>query len=226
MQLSFTMQYILDEIKRRQIRYLVHFTRVRNLESILTNGLVPRNMLQNKDIPCECNDCVRADGREDCTCFSIEYPNEFLFNTFKARHKDDAWCVLQLDIINVLKNHNGTKHYCMYNAAGSSEWVKNPKSSSLLAFRNMFLESNPDSRHPYTRTSKGLKDFLPTHHQAEILIENTIYPKYITAVFFSDQVDFKNFGQNLKNKNLLKQFNFQCDDFYFKGRDNVAWRDR
>lgn len=226
MQINFPMQYILNEINRRQIRYLVHFTRISNLESILTNGFVPRNILKNRGIPCKCNDCVRADERVDCTCFSIEYPNEFLFNIFKARYKDDTWCVLQLDIVNVLKNHNGAKHYCMYNAGGSPEWVKNPKSSSLLAFHNMFLESNPDSRHPYTRTSKDLKPFLPTHHQAEILIENTIAPQYITAIFFRNQSDFNNFEKILKNKNLLKQFNFQYNDFYFKGRDSVTWGDR
>ena len=226
MSIDFTMQYILNEITRRKIKYLVHFTRIKNLESILTNGFVPRNILKSKGIPCECNDCVRGDERVDCTCFSIEYPNEFLFNTFKTKYGQDGWCVLQLDIIDVLKNHNGTKHYCMYNAGGSPEWVKNPKSSSCLSFCNMFPESNPDPRHPYTRTSKGLKDFLPTHHQAEILIENTISPKYITAVFFRNQVDLNNFEKILEHKNLLTQFHFQCDDFYFKARDTVIWGDR
>jgi len=226
MQIDSTMQYILKEIKRRQIRYLVHFTRIKNLESILTNGFVPKSILKDKGIPCEYNDCVRSDERVDCTCFSIEYPNEFLFNKFKAAYKTDNWCVLQLDIANVLKNHNGEKYYCMYNAGGSSEWLKNPKSSSYLSFCNMFLERNPDPRHSYTRTDKKLKDFLPTHHQAEILITNIIDPKYITAVFFQNQGEFNYFKEILGNKNLLKQFHFQCDNFYFKDRDNAIWGDR
>jgi len=58
---------IKEIVKRRKIEYLVHFTRIDNLNSILENGLIPVSMQQKMKIPSVHNDEQRIDSKLDCT---------------------------------------------------------------------------------------------------------------------------------------------------------------
>ncbi|MCW1274095.1 DUF4433 domain-containing protein, partial [Acinetobacter baumannii] len=63
------MTSIQEVINKREIKSIFHFTRVENLNNILTNGIIPRNNLSNKTSIF--NDTVRADGKLDYSSFSI-----------------------------------------------------------------------------------------------------------------------------------------------------------
>lgn len=41
---------IQDVINKRNIKYLVHFTRLENLDNILKNGIIPRNDMKDEFI--------------------------------------------------------------------------------------------------------------------------------------------------------------------------------
>lgn len=73
----------MNEIERivteRNIRWLVHFTRIENLESILENGLLPRNNFEGLDVQPLTNDAFRLDGFLEATSLSIESPNYRMF---------------------------------------------------------------------------------------------------------------------------------------------------
>ena len=58
-------------INSRKIESLIHFTRIENLDSILSIGILPRLMLETRNIPFIYNDSLRADYMNSCTCVSI-----------------------------------------------------------------------------------------------------------------------------------------------------------
>lgn len=172
-------------LQTRGIQYLCHFTRIENLDSILTHGLIPRNGLYNKKfnnnsdlitISGIFNDEIRLDNHEDATCLSISFPNSKMF--YKYRQQSNAqWAVIVLDA-NVLID----KDCAFYptNAACNSindnpiEAFQGPN-----ALENLFDETEEE------REGLLLKD--PTDVQAEVLVFNKIEPKYIVGCAFSSK---------------------------------------
>ncbi len=68
-------QYLENE---RHVRYLVHFTPVENLKSILVNGIAPRLYFEDGE-DCVVTDETRLDNHPECSCFSISFPNYQMF---------------------------------------------------------------------------------------------------------------------------------------------------
>ena len=66
-------------VNERDIRWLMHFTRIENLESILENGLLPRNSFERLDIEPLTNDSLRLDGFLEAISLSIQSPNYKMF---------------------------------------------------------------------------------------------------------------------------------------------------
>ena len=107
---------IRDYLVSRGVRYLVHFTRLSNLASILNHGLIPVSMQQASGIKSTANDAVRAEEMRDCTSFSVEFPNYILFWYYQKAFPNATWVILQLDI-NVIFNPLNRPHFCMENAS-------------------------------------------------------------------------------------------------------------
>ena len=153
--------------KRRGIQICTHFTRVRNLSSILLNGLVPRHDLDNNDISYFYNDQDRFDNEKIASCLSISFPNSKTFYKFRKSSGED-WVVLSFrkEILWELECA-----FCSTNAA-SKEVTKIPIAERKMfqAFENMFLNSEYRS--------------YPADVQAEILVFGTIHPKYIKSISF------------------------------------------
>ena len=125
-------------IQQRKIQNLIHFTRFENLESILRSGFISRKILIEKKFYFEPNDTGRLDCKDDATCFSIEFPNSFLLNTFKKKYPHSKWVIIILNIN--LINHYSKKHFCNRNAGGAASWVNSDNSKNWLAFESMFDE--------------------------------------------------------------------------------------
>lgn len=228
---------IIQEIEARKIKYLIHFTSSKNLESILMHGFIPIAELESVGIPYEFNDDKRLDARRDCTCFSIEYPNYFLLDSFRRRNlAHSPWCILQLNIRKLFEEHEGDMYYTALNSASNAAptWCRsnlqnNPDIlSTCKAFVDMFQEKNPDTRYnqQYTRTEKELKSYLPTNPQAEVLVKKKIPSIYIDKIYFNNQNDLNKFTSEMKNVIILEKFCFVCDNFYFSSRDTVNWENR
>ncbi|GLQ47829.1 hypothetical protein GCM10007862_28800 [Dyella lipolytica] len=152
-------RYIEAFATERQVRYLMHFTRLANLDSILAQGLIPRNRLVNKD---GCNDDMRLDGT-DAICASIEFPNYQMFYRLRQENPDVQWVVV---VINAAVLWKTRVAFCQCNAASNLVTdISIAERMTLQAFRAMY-----DDFGEKRRVDLGILDKLPTHPQAEVLL--------------------------------------------------------
>lgn len=177
-------------IKDKKIPFLVHFTNLKNLESIFKHGLVPRDQLHELDSETETNDDHRIDGHENSVSLSIAFPNCQMF--YKVWHNsDDQFCLLALDPELLLKHESA---FCKYNAADGAiihqdiNTLKSPK-----ALMGLFEELHGQR----SREDQKLKSYDPTDVQAEILIFDTIPKSYIGAVVFPDKASSEKFKSTI-----------------------------
>jgi hypothetical protein len=142
-------------IAGRGIDSLWHFTDIKNLESILRHGLLPRATLSRRGIRFSESDPDRYDGCTDTVSLSISFPNGTMFWDKRCQDPSRGWCLLRLSW-EVLRTTNAL--FCTVNAA------------SHLALPHSDLEAlfAEDRRAP------DLLPRFPTNEQAEVLISEQI----------------------------------------------------
>lgn len=84
-------------VKDRNIEFLLHFTSISNLSSILANGLLPRQALDELLMPYRHNDDQRLDGFKEASSLSISFPNSFMLSTKRGQNHDDYFCIVAID---------------------------------------------------------------------------------------------------------------------------------
>lgn len=171
------------------IPYLVHFTHISNLESIVENGFLSREIVDEMELDAVTNDEGRYDGRVHTISLSIAHPNDLMF--YKYREKDDDWCVI------ALKRKVLWELDCLFlrnNAAdGRMSRLGDDELSTITAFKSMYEEMDElDSRE-----EQCLEPFDPTDKQAEILVPHHIPAEYILGVFVSNRQIKKNYSDLL-----------------------------
>lgn len=205
----------MDEIlNRRNIEWLFHFTRAENLESIFSNGLVPREDINKNNIISIVNDDYRYDNCENANCMSVEFPNYKMFYTLCCNNIETEWAVLALDV-ELIKDFKCA--FCYANA-GSEEIYTIPLEERIgaEAFEDIFAERD---KYP-SRETLGIPECYPTNPQAEVLVFGIIPISYIKYVIFKN-----NYTLN-KYKNLIPS-SVECivESEYFFGRcDYTHWR--
>ncbi|VGO14637.1 hypothetical protein PDESU_03202 [Pontiella desulfatans] len=187
-------QKFADEILRRKITSLVHFTPALNLTSIFEGGeIISRQRLDllRKDAPqlhlddyVELNDAIRLDGRPDYINLSVQFPNFRLFERFRQKHRDDvdAWAIILIKPVCIQWNDT---LFSVYNAA--SRCAKDQGiGGSFQHFQQMFKNNlslyNQSSSWVEMRT--GLAECYPTSIQAEVLVKTRIPNECITSIVF------------------------------------------
>lgn len=168
-----------NAVEEKGIEYLVHFTRLENLDSILQNGLISRQQLPMVNPYALFNDYLRLDNCQNAICSSITHPNYKMFYSLRMQDTTKEWCVIGIKK-DVLWEKNCV--FCVENAASS-----NVTSIPLMyrmgvnAFNKLFeeIEGKP------SREQLGLTSDCPTNPQAEVLVFNSIEPNYIVGVAFS-----------------------------------------
>jgi hypothetical protein len=168
-----------------EIPYLVHFTRLENLESILEHGIFPVNRFEEVGTDPVINDQLRLDGHLDGISVSIAFPNSQMF--YKCRKEDEGsnWVVLIL-APSILWEKDCA--FCKHNAAdGRISCQPIDALKTHQAFQDLFSEV-PGIQ---TRAEQCLKAFDPTDVQAEILVFDIIEPELIGPIVF-DSSEVKN----------------------------------
>ena len=166
-------------VKCLEIPWLVHFTHINNLDSILKNGLFSRNRV-DKLKNAKVNDNLRLDGRTDTISLSIAHPNDKMFYSIRDNN-DDHWVVLGINKRVLWKRE------CLFfkHNAASSIVKELPETylSSAEALSDMYkeIDSLP------TRKEQKLKSFDPTDVQAEVLVKEYISPSEILGVVVSNR---------------------------------------
>lgn len=164
-----------NEIAKRDIDYLWHFTKIENIESILKDGLVPRAYLEARNANVDYNDRYRLDGQKTANCLSVGHPNYKMFYTLRCQDQSQVWVVVAIKP-EVLWIKDCA--FCHENAASANVTsIPIQERKGLQAFRAIFspAEGKPD------RSAVKLPDDCPTNPQAEVLVFGVIEPQYIVG---------------------------------------------
>lgn len=217
---------IKEIVERRKIEYLVHFTRIENLQNILQHGLIPVSMQSKMEIDSFHNDKRRIDSRRDCTSCSISFPNYKLFYKFReSNYPGSSWVVLVLNK-DVLFSSSNEAYYCSTNAARVlSRISKDKELCTSDAFENMFCEIyNTKDNRTILRSALRIDENYTTDPQAEILIRDIISKNYIQCICFQNQQDVDNFV-SMHGGSLLSQYGFLILPGIFGRRpDYLFWQ--
>jgi hypothetical protein len=203
------MKKILEE---RQIDWLMHFTRADNLSNIFRYGLLPRSILESRNITSDINDYYRYDNCTDAICTTIEFPNYKMFFSLRKDNPGVKWAVLRLDASII---YDFDCAFCSTNA-GSEEMYTIPlkERKGKKAFLKMFDEL-PNGQ---TRKQLDIDDWYPTNPQAEVLVFDKIPTVYIDKVFFENSDSLEEYYDIIP-----EDINAKVDSKMFKYRKDWAY---
>jgi len=171
-------------VTERDIRHLLHFTRVQNLASIMQNGVIPIASAPTVRIQPAVNDHDRLDGYRNASCLSISLTNHRMFWKYRQENPTVDWVVLGLNP-SVLWEKNCA--FCRHNAAdGKISRLLLQQLQSVNSLSGMFDEIEGTS----SRTEQRLLPKDTTDSQAEVLVFDTIEPHYIFAAAFNKRETF------------------------------------
>lgn len=186
---KFSIAEIFFDVQRAQIKsraellgikFLVHFTKVENLPSILLHGIRPASMLDIEGVRYHGNDGRRLDGHRFASCLSIAHPNDRMFAKYRWEKGAQDWVVLVLNP-SILWTMNPA--FFKHNAADHR--VRNRSFADRTtdaSFSDMFL---PVLDLP-SREEGRLMEFDPTDVQAEVLVSSVIPPDAVDGVVFGN----------------------------------------
>jgi len=174
-----------------KIPFLIHFTRVGNLPSIMANGIYPVGRADEIGAKPEINDQYRWDGKRNSTSVSIAFPNAPMFYKYRMGNPDVDWVVLVLDPAIMLDKICA---FCRHNAADAR--ISNLQLADLKtigALKGMYEPIEGIE----ARDEQKLKAYDPTDVQAEILVFDVIEPRYIAGAVFDKTAVRDKFLPNL-----------------------------
>lgn len=158
---------ILDFFADKGIENLYHFTPVKNLYSILINGICPVNELKRRNIQFIQPDNKRLDGRLNAVSLSISNPNKKLLEKKILWEMDIPFCIIEIDS-SVLFELECTKEFFYTNAARFKTVLRDYQFTSVECLESMFKDDTN----------------IPADEQAEVLFHGIIPTKYIKCVYF------------------------------------------
>lgn len=185
----------------RKIPYLVHFTPIGNVESIVEDGLKSRYTLDGHEYIF--TDEYRHDGWLDWISLSVSFPNYRMF--YKKRNSPnniDGWAIL------LIKRDVLWELDCRFMPTNAASFgirlFRDDEWSSIEAFDDMFN---------YVEHRKGIPDHFTTDPQAEVMVRNEVPKHYIHKIAVEHQSDQKRLC-NLKNIRVeikRKLYEPRCD---------------
>lgn len=204
---------IQDFAAARNIKYLYHFTRLGNLQSILTQGLLPRDQCAARQITPLINDQLRLDYT-DGICLTIAFPNYKMFYPLRCNNPGVQWAVVAVRA-SVLWEKDSA--FCRENAAKAAVTaIPLPQRRGLGALQAMY-EDFPG----VPRNTLGIPPQYPTNPQAEVLVFEHIAPEYIVGVAFNDAALRRQYAAMI----LPRPYEFLDAPRYFSARSDFQhWK--
>ena len=180
-------EQIQEIIKTRNITQLIHFTRKKNIQSILDYGILNIDELKKQNIKYIYNDPERRDGWDFTVSLSITNKNSYLYEEFKQRQNlnDKDFVEIKIDPSVLLENKC---FFCDTNAANYTfdEYRENTEKLNTLTFGIAFKAMFKDKVYRHYSNKRGIinrinkKTYETTCSQAEIcLIGNINADKFI-----------------------------------------------
>ena len=165
-------------VEQHEISLVWHFTRLENLDGILTDGLIPRDQLEKRNTQPVYNDQYRFDGCKNAICCSIGHPNYKMFYPMRLENENQEWVVIGIKS-SILWEKDCA--FCTENAASNNVTnIPLEERKGVIPFEMMFheIEGMP------TREELGISNNCPTNPQAEVLVFDNIEPSYIVGAVF------------------------------------------
>lgn len=183
-----------EEIGKRDIKYLIHFTPTINLLSIfeqnkiLLRKLLEENNIENRLDSIEFTDDIRFDDKSYIN-LSVQRPNSFLFSKFREKTSEKSyisWCVLKIDKKYI---YYSDTLFSITNAANSYNRKNVGITGDIDKFRMMFAPSLKVVRSYGEKniSRKNLEPQYPTDEQAEVLVKDEILLSDILQVCFRNK---------------------------------------
>ena len=190
---------IIARVHARKVPYLVHFTPIANLESILRDGLRSRNALAGHDFVF--TDEYRTDGWVDWISVSISFPNYKMLYAKKNSLKNvEGWAII---LIRKEALWELDCKFILTNAASSGiRMFQEEKWSSAQAFEDMF-------NHAEHRI--GIPDFYATDPQAEVMIRDEIPRSYIGMIAVENKRDETRLDRLIDVRVIPQLFRWRSD---------------
>lgn len=167
---------------KRKIKYLVHFTDGRNVDSIKKYGLLSVSELKKNNIFFYNNDINRLDGNLNGISLSITTTNTKVFKQFMRNGSLKNPKLIKIDIRLLWEEIDTKRLYCDRNAACGTV----QKGEDISYLYNMFKDSLSyntwNNSYNYNRSYDGTLLNETTDPQAEILFLGRIDPKYIIEI--------------------------------------------
>ncbi|MFZ7142562.1 DarT ssDNA thymidine ADP-ribosyltransferase family protein [Avibacterium avium] len=194
-------ELIKEILRKRNIKWLCHFTPRENLEFIKRDGLQPRNLITHHY---QVTDTSRFDRFKNSICLSISKPNKWMFDRKKESGLDLCLLLINPDVL--------FEKECLFyphNAATAS--YRNIDVNELRgaqALENLFLSSisyQKANSDPTTLYRSDKLDCETTSDQAEIQCLDVIDPKYIEYILDENIIpleykDILNYIESRKEK--------------------------
>lgn len=195
-------------IKNRKLRYLVHFTDVINLESILKNGICSVDSLRTYGINYIHNDDERWDRCTDCVNVSVELPNTWTLRKYMENYPKADWVMFFLDIELLCEQEN---YYSPHNASTSeiSRIIRTLNRNSdfeKLFADNVVVTKKTGEQKTYNRDGIKGMSYLTTSEQAEVLVRGNISPKHIISIVFYSEQQYLKYSTDQRYMKYKMQF--------------------
>ncbi|WP_294953178.1 DarT ssDNA thymidine ADP-ribosyltransferase family protein [uncultured Eubacterium sp.] len=216
---------IYEYLLARNVKYLVHFTPIENIDSILKNGICSVfNQIRN-GINSLRPDKDRFDGLLDFISCSISFPN-YKYKYSKEINENIHFAVILLDI-ELLKTYNsGEILLSVENAAKNTPFAK--------SIDELFSEVayNRITGNKSTRKELKINEYDTTNPQSEILIKGYIDKKYIETIclYSHDYYELieKGIQSELFDKRATEYLKYRLDYKFWKNdsiREGIEWQD-
>jgi hypothetical protein len=208
---NFIKEFVFNQ---RKVPFLLHFTKIKNIPSILSFGLVPRILIDEKKVIGEINDFQRIDGHRDAICLSISFPNYKML--YKYSHGSD-FAVLRITP-SVLWEKNCAFYYT--NASAFPLFKESASSFMTIgALEKMFAES--PSSDSVCREEQTLFDYDPTDPQAEVLVFENIETIYLQDIVVKNKQSHDRLCYELQESSfgIRNALDIAIDECLFRQRD-------
>ena len=168
----------------RNIRSLFHFTSIKNLQSIVTNGFLGRESLKKKSLDFTPSDQIRYEPILDGVCFSLSRPNHYMAARKVISGHEMVLLELQ-GLDSLLTNYN---------------FISSPGNFGSPTLKRK-LESKPEEfiggqglinlfKSPGIREKYSIPDFEPTDLQAEIIVVEHLPWSFVKQVYFPNSTKY------------------------------------
>lgn len=170
---------ILAIVANRRIDRLVHITRLANLNSILSHGLMPRSQHAAEGIQSSCFDAYRRDGAGH-TNLSITFGNGWMFRRF-VDPAPAEWIALLIKPAVLAMGRESVQFHQTNAATMDHRFGSEAADLEAMFDQTVSYRTTSDSR-TWARDERAAS--VPTDDQAEVTVKHGIDASQISEVWF------------------------------------------